>query len=230
MRTYFEVMDVDRLRRDARRAAQGAAEGPEDWSKSDIDPMRLLGVFPELKLREGYVLRAYRFRSVDGRAIAWDGVGVVWAMPAGAPFPPPDECPWEDDFLSSPRPSGAVDFMSAIEGDGTPASYVAASLFAREAHALGALWRDSSSSQRILDAPPWMLKRSPEEWEWIGIPPTDWRPCVEETATEITVRFYSYSGLGRETVYENVDRFGSGDYRFRMSRKDLAHGPGGFLF
>jgi len=40
-----------------------------------------------------------------------------------------------------PRPHGALDdFMDAIEGDGSAWSYLSASLFAREAAELGALW------------------------------------------------------------------------------------------
>jgi hypothetical protein len=139
--TFFTRAYVDRIRRKAARAADGEAEGPSGC-KSDIDPMRLLAVFPELQLRRGYILRAYRFRD-DG-----NGNGVVWAMPAEAPFPPPEECVAEvGGFLHPPRPAGALgDFMGALEGDRTPRSYVAASIFAREANELGALWHGCSWS------------------------------------------------------------------------------------
>ena len=54
------------------------------WSKSPVDPMRLLVAFPGLRLKKGFVLRAYWDYDLDG------GYGLVWAMPENLPFPEPD--------------------------------------------------------------------------------------------------------------------------------------------
>ena len=61
--------------------------------KSNIDPARLVDLFPPLKLRKGYQLRAYLFRE------GGNGNGVVWAMPEDAPFPEPNECPTLENHL-----------------------------------------------------------------------------------------------------------------------------------
>ena len=62
-------------------------------------------------------------------------------MPADAPLLVPDECPrLEGTFLHPPRPPGVVPLMQAIEGDGSPWSYLSASILCREAEKLGATW------------------------------------------------------------------------------------------
>ena len=98
--------------------------------------MNLLGVFTALRVKPGFVLRAYQFRS------GGNGNGVVWAMPTDALLPEPSECPrLTDQFLEPPKPPLALDdLMDAIEGDGTPWSYLSSSLFAREAQEVGAMW------------------------------------------------------------------------------------------
>ena len=56
----------------------------------------------------------------------------------------------------SPRgPPGAVPLMQAIEGDGSPWSYLSASILSREAAEFGAIWHGCVwSDQTILSKPP----------------------------------------------------------------------------
>ncbi len=76
--------------------------------KSSRDPGKVVGAFPTLHLRSGFVLRAYE---------SWfglDACGRVFALPEGSPFPEPDP-----DASTVPAPPGALhNPMLAIEGDG----------------------------------------------------------------------------------------------------------------
>jgi hypothetical protein len=54
---------------------------------------------------------------------------------------------------------------------------------------------------------------------------------VVTAGSGVTVRFHSYSGLGRDQIYENLDRYeGGGDYCFTTERSTIAVGPSGFVF
>lgn len=117
--TYFDQGAVNRMRRAAVRAAELPPDLPECWCRSPVDPGKILAAFPSLRLKEGFVLRGYVFRS------GGNGNEVVWAMPAASSFPGPNACPrMECTFLEAPRPPEAIDPMEAVDGDGTPLSYL----------------------------------------------------------------------------------------------------------
>jgi hypothetical protein len=123
--------------------------------------MAVLAAFPTLWMRGGFVLRAYQF-CAGGNANA-----VVWAVPGNQPLrePDPDKAP--------PRPPDALDdFMEAIEGDGSPRSYLSASIFARECSELGADWhgRGWSDVQIIYEDPLKSGKTDADRWKWLGTP------------------------------------------------------------
>ncbi len=222
--TIFSSGELNRLRELARAACAVSPKGPEGWSKCDADPMQVLAVFTALRLRPGYVLRAYQFRQRG------NGNAVVWALPAAAPFPEPQECPrLADRFLAPPCPPGALaDFMEAVEGDGTLWSYASASLLARELRELGALWHGIAwGTHTLLDGPP---HGSVADWQWLKAPPVEWRPQVSQSDTVVTVTFYTYSGLGREAIYRHVDTFAVGRYTFVAQETCIAQGQGGYLF
>jgi len=128
---YFPAERVLEMRRCVERTyregpARGAEVVPEracaGWFKSTADPAKLLACFPGLRLKSGFVLRAYLYRDGSG-----NGNGFVWATSRDLPFPEPEACPRvEGVFLSPPRPPGSLEnFMEAVEGDGTPWSYLA---------------------------------------------------------------------------------------------------------
>ncbi len=141
----FPVTTVNRLRRRAEKArAIELDELVGGWQLCPVDPMELLAMFKPLRIKAGFVLRAYVYRSGS------DANGVVWALPKDAPLPEvhtDENTPWEQAMfamfgrIDQPRPPGALDdVMQAIEGDGSPWSFVCASLFAREAAEFGARW------------------------------------------------------------------------------------------
>ncbi|GAB4266207.1 hypothetical protein [Thermincola ferriacetica] len=218
-KTVFPIEKVQQLRDRAIKAREFEQMPQEGWSKSAVDPMRLLAVFSSLRMKDGYVLRAYQFRE------GGNGNGFVWAMPEKAPFPEPEECERvRGHFLEPPKPPGALDnFMEAIEGDGTPWSYLSASLFAREAREFGARWHGLSwSTHTILGSDP--------QYPWLEVHPEEWRPVVIEEKGSVTVSFYTYSGLETEAVYRHTDRYRAGNYAFKSEKTIIGKGPMGYIF
>jgi len=253
--TTFPIRKVQQLRRRAQEASKLLDTAPEGWSKSDTDPNRLLSVFSSLHLKSGFTLRAYQFR--DGG----NGNGIVWAAPEDLPFPDPKQyqksdlplpllSPYQLDrsgfgLLHPPRPPGALDdVMEAIEGDGTPWSYLSASLLSREISEFGAMWHGCRwSTHVILGSDPWTSQRrssktdfrncpspEPEHWQWIEPKPLEWKPTVCESDRLVTVAFYTFSALGRERIYRHVDTYPKGRYRCACDTKVIAEGGAGYVF
>jgi len=235
----FPAKKIAQLRRRASTAAELPDEVPEGWSKSAIDPMAVLALFKPLRIKDGYVLRAYQFRS------GGNGNGFVWAMPVDAEFPDPEECPRQKGvFLAPPKPPLALDnVMDAIDGDGSPWSYMCASILARELAEFGAMWHGCDwNTHRILDANPWednedtqtdgVTEEMPPtaEREWIQPKPTHWKPQVVSEGEQVIVTFLTYSGLGQEAIYQHRDVYTVGSYKFEADRQEVARGAGGFVF
>ncbi len=234
--TVFPLQRVQRLRRRAQRACEVSADGPDGWSKSGVDPTDLLSVFSSLKMKQGFVLRAYQFRAGS------NGNGIIWAMREDSEFPEPAECPaLENVALETPKPPGSMDnLMEAIEGDGTAWSYLSASIFAREAWEFGAIWHGCSwREHRILGKEPRNLSprsndeeaaRGPSEWKWVEAKPTEWLPHVSKSSDAVQVTFYTFSGLEVEGIYRSLDQYTPGRYVPKFNNKTIAEGPRGYIF
>jgi hypothetical protein len=166
-------------------------------------------------------------------------------MPVDADFPDPADCPrLEDAFLEPPKPPLALDnVMDAIDGDGSPWSYMCASILARELAEFGAMWHGCSwSTHTVLDANPWESAKGKKksdvgrwltplsEWKWSHRPPETWNPSVVDGDDEAVVRFYTYSELGQETIYRHTDTYQPGSYRFETESLEIGTGPGGVVF
>lgn len=220
--------------------SEGEAKIPEGWSKSRYDPNRLVELFQPLRLRKGYVLRAYLFREKG------NGNGVVWAMPEDAEFPAPNDCPiLETHLLKAPKPSDALDdAMEAVEGDGSPWSYLAASLLRRELREFGAAWHGCRwRTHSILGSDPWKggppsgtgpdqekPRSKVQQWKWLQPKPANWAPQVKLEGDRVTVTFYTYSALHPEGIFRHTDVFRAGKYRPKTEDQRIAEGPEGFLF
>ena len=179
----LSVVEINELREKAAALSQpveGQAE-PQGWSKSRVDPGKLVQIFAPLRMRKGYVLRAYVFRE-EG-----NGNGVVWAMPEDADFPAPKDCPTlENHLLKAPKPWDALDDpMEAIEGDGSAWSYLAASLLRRELREFGAMWHGSNwATHFLLDDDPWKNGAPSNDASPLERPDEQGRPVeVARTAT-----------------------------------------------
>ena len=240
MITQFQVKKIERLRKRAEKAAELPGDVPSGWSKSKVDPMSVLAVFKPLRIKEGFVLRAYQFRE------GGNGNGFVWAVPVDADFPDSEECPrLEGVFLEPPKPSAALDdFMDAIDGDRSPWSYMCASILARELAEFGAMWHGCDwGTHTILDDNPCGATEQSEqddadegpmtptaEWKWLEPAPADGSPMVYQEAEAVTVTFITHSGLGEEAIYRHIDTYTPGGYRFKSDRKQIATGGSGYVF
>lgn len=231
---------VAELRQQADQLMHLTEELPDGWSKSPLEPARLLEVFRPLRVREGFVLRAYQFYE-EG-----NGNGVVWALPETADFPAPADCPiLENHLLKAPKPFDALDdVMEAIEGDSSPWSYFAASMLRRQFSELGALWHGTNWSVHcVLDEDPWKAgdlseNESPldapnsnrDDWTWHEEPPQDWRPQVRVEEDRVVVSFYTYCGLEQQRLIRHTDIYRPGKYRARVLERTIAEGPPVFVF
>lgn len=206
--TIVTGKEIEKLRRRADRAARVRTAGlPEGWSTCRADPMRVVAVFASLQVHAGYVLRAYQYH--------WrgNGNGWVWALPAADEFPQPgDYEPRSGRSLDVPRPPRALDDpMQVISGDGSPRSYIEASLLARQLAEIGALGRGCDwSTHEVLDSDPTAQRGG--AWHWQGRRPADWRPRVVNSAAGTRVVFQTYSALGREVVYRHADTYAADSY------------------
>jgi len=233
--TPCSVRVLNALRRRAQRAALPPVHGPDGWSVSPIDPMRVLSVFDTLGIRPGYVLRGYQYRTGD------DGNGMVWAMPLSEPLPPPESYPrLPEHLLDAPKPPAALDnVMEAIVGDGSPLSYACASVLARELAEFAARWHGTSwGAERILGGLPRpdtsreVGSRSPTDsyWTWRQPKPVRWPPQVTVTCERVDVTFHVLRIVGTECITRITDSFRVGHYTFTTREDDLATGGGGIIF
>ncbi len=226
-RTLFSARKVSKLRRRAGDAATFPESLPQGWSKSPVDPMEVLAVFKPLRIREGYTLCAYQF--YDGG----NGNGFVWAVPTDIELPSPEECTAAQTagLFAAPKPAGALDdVMEAIEGNGTPLSFLCASIFAREMAEFGAIWHGCNwSTHKVLDKDKVGSTQAPY-WEWQEPFPEEWKPAVTESEHEVQVEFITQSALGQETIYRFVDTYRPPSYTFTSKESPIAYGQAGFVF
>ena len=235
--TYtFSAVAIQRLREQVGEVSQIPEDAPQCWSKSTENPARIVNIFHPLHVRDGFVLRAYQFFAKG------NGNAVVWALPRSAAFPEPEDCPRvKDSFLSPPKPPLALDdIMGAISGDASATSYLLASILSRELREFGAAWHglDWATHTVVYRNPittpvEGVFSRSttdPTKWELKESLPKQWKPHVQIGANEITVTFYTHSGLGREAIYMNIDTYKPGRYTCETTTKTIAVGPRGFAF
>ena len=232
----FSMTRTERLRKKLSRVAT-PKERYDGWSLDFDDPADVVRATEVLRLKPGFALRAYLYTAGN------DGNGFVYALPADAPVRSPEECQRDKErFLGPPRPPEATDdLMEAIDGDGSPWSYLCASILKRELEEYGALWHGVGwGAHKILYRDPWhgldpetenfaIDDPAPREsWVWNEKPPDDWRPQVTGT-DNVEVVFYTYSGLGKEQVMRHFDSYSRGTY-IPMTRTDvIAEGPGGYI-
>ncbi|WP_145109280.1 SH3 domain-containing protein [Gimesia panareensis] len=231
----FSAAEIQKLRQKAEKLALVPEATPDGWSKSLLDPMKVATLFKPLRVKKNYQLKAYQFKE------EFNGNGVVWAMPVGATFPEPSELlEGENNLFRAPKPGKALDnVMEAIEGDRTAKSFLLASILKRELDEFGAMWHGARWSVNVvLDTDPWQgpaptdeddpldhPSRPASKWKWKTAKPTDWRPTVTIKGNVATVKFYTYSALGKEGIYEHIDEYRPGEYRFTTERKKIAEGP-----
>ena len=227
----FSIRRVNRLRRAAETARAVPADDTDvlpigsqsdGWSASDYRANELLRVFDALWLKPGFALQAFEFRAGS------NGNGIIWAVPADAPLVAPEDCSRvEDAWLQPPRPPKAVPLMQAIEGDGSPWSYLSASILGREAAEFGAIWHGCVwSDQTILSKPPRQANGQGAEddgrrltgdapvgnWTWRGAAPRTWKPTYADRGTTREIVLHIHNPIGGEQIYRATDTYPGGSY------------------
>ena len=225
------ISKINKLRRKASEARRVPEDGPEGWSKSHINLADVVRVFANLRLKQGFALRGYQFRK------GGNGNGIVWALPVDAEFPDPAQCQKiEDRFLQPPMPPLALEnFMDAIDGDGTPMSYLSASVLMRELHEFGAMWHGCNwEDHHIIGSDPCVGEKpfvsGPPQWFWPEPKPAKWKPHVLFTDDLIAAVFYTYGMSGQEAITRHTDVFRPRSYSPMTQTTRLALGGAGIVY
>jgi hypothetical protein len=194
----------------------------EGWFKSHENPESIVMSFSHLRIKEGYKLRAYQFRS------GGNGNGLVWAIPTDKTLPNPERY----DFFSDLRPEYALtDFMEALEGDKTPMSYLQASIVFHELHEFGALWHGVSWGRDVILP---MSENEPlgtYKWEMLEQEPDIIEPYfyINSEGNPVVV-FHTINDIGTVTFNRYVHIFSKDDYIVEVEQTCIATADGGIIF
>ncbi len=231
---------IGQIRGAKRRAAQAARIDRAVEALADtLDPTPVLESFGCLRMRLGWKLLAYLvggWLGGESRVVAvptdFDPVG---AELASAADPPSDA----DRSYSGSNLDCAVGlplqarrrFMSAVEGDGSPWSYLCASLAVRQLLDYAAYWHafyEHDWFEHLILAkwpPPGAALQEPAG-DFEGEPPGLWRPAVWVGRRSTTVRLYTYrpATANPEGIWMHEDRYEAGSYDPELTRTLIAAG------
>ena len=248
MTETFSITRVNRLRRAAEKARAALPfEETDFWPDGYLSEWQqpiagnyandLLRVFDTLWLKPGYELRASLFRS------GGNGNGEIWAVSTDTQ-PVDSSESIESEVNRMERSSEVVSLMQVIDGDGSPWSYLSASILSREAEEFGAMWHGCVwSDQKILSKPPRQLdsqepadrrERSGEaparNWTWHGTAPSVWKPTYEDTGTSKKVTLHFFNPVGGERIYQATDTYAASGYDAETDNTMLCFGGPGFIY
>jgi hypothetical protein len=204
---------------------------PGGWFLAPYDPNKLLRYFPQVKLKQGYLLDSYQY--LEGG----NGNGFVFAVPEGRRLPPPPNnllLAWDNGtipVLKTRKPLPAFvrsDIEAYLEADGSTLSYFQCSLLIRELRELGAVWHGAywSTHEVLVDLDPHLISG----WSWVEKPPGNILPQVQtNTPGSATVQFYTYTRYLREQICRHTDIYAD---RLRVSHQSelVAEGGPGYIY
>ncbi|HEY9624272.1 MAG TPA: hypothetical protein V6C78_28205 [Crinalium sp.] len=179
----------------------------EQWVISTVNPGAALLKLPGLQLKSNYRLVSYLYRSDEGR------VGVIWAVPVDLSTTAQLEKALKTSKTISqiPKPDGALgNFMDAIEGDRSSASFLVASMLRRELQEFGATGkRRNWTHHRLIDAVPAKVN-----WKWRVEQTPDLSPKVKRSADDqAIVEYFTCRIVAPVAIYRHVDQYAPGQYR-----------------
>ncbi len=188
----------------------------EKWVVSTVNPAAPLLKLPGLKLKPGFRLVSYLYRTAES------GVGVVWAVPEARGTMVQLEASLKgcNSMANVPKPAEALGhFMEAIDGDRSPVSFIIASLLRRELQEFGSLGDRHNWNQHdlIADVPPNL------SWQWRADPPKNFLPKVRMSPDgQAAVEFFTCRYTDPTTLYRHVDRYPVQQYRGDSLDKSVA--------
>lgn len=227
----FSIQRVNRLRQAAEKAREISGIGFDGWFDDAREAIELVRVFDSLWLKDGFSIRAYVYTSGS------NGNGVIWAVPSDTPFLTLADCPREENlWLKPPRPPEAIPLMQAIEGDGSPWSYLSASILARETAEFGAEWHGCVwSDQAVLSKPPLQDENKDSsynsmepyrdapvgDWTWLEDAPQTWEPTFVDRGATREVVLHIHDPMGQERIYKSIDTYPADSYACQTETMDL---------
>ncbi|MEM9005511.1 MAG: hypothetical protein AAGE59_18555 [Cyanobacteria bacterium P01_F01_bin.86] len=179
------------------------------WFISTIDPAAAVKKLPGLAIKSGVRLVTYLQRQPAG------GQGITWAVPDVMSTTAQLELALEAAGSGSlpPQPRGALsDLMESLEGDYTPASFMAASLLAREWRELGCMGANYRwyQHQLIAEIP---FKQFKRPWQWPKKPPQNLFPKVKVQADQsVLVEFFSCRIAPPIAIFRHLDKYPANSY------------------
>jgi len=197
----------------------------QTWITYFADLSSILSLFPCLRLKDGYALRAYAYFETEG--MNGDGKGIVWAMPEHVSLP---EVP--KTLYSKPPPGALNNIMEAIEGDGSLWSFMCASVFfcGMSDFCLGGVMCTLKTGEIIAND----FRQEPEEtrslddFNWLETRPANFEPEVKRENNIITVTLYTYEDYVPGKMTRFVDVYGHKSYCFKREETVIAE-DGGIL-
>ncbi len=176
------------------------------WFLSTIDPAAALTKLPSLWLCPGTRLVTYLKQDSSG------GLGSTVALPGLLSTTECLEAAIETVASpdQTPTPTGTLpNLMAGLEGDGSLASFLAASIFLRELKEFGRFGRYSRwAHHRFIAAPPPQIP-----WQWRTKLPEDFSPkVVLRQDAEVLVEFYSCRVQKPVALFRHLDRYPPNSY------------------
>lgn len=177
------------------------------WFISATNPGAALIKLPGLKLKPGLRIVSYLQRTGDS------GTGVTWAIPEPLSTTAQLEnaLAKRGDRDQPPCPEGALEnFMEAIEGDRSPASFVVASILRRELLEFGAVGKGCQwTHHRLINAIP-----AQASWQWKSGIPKDLSPKVLVAVDgKVAVEFFTCRIVAPVAIFRHLDQYRAGQYQ-----------------
>lgn len=175
------------------------------WFVSTLDPSEVLNKLPGLWLAPGIRLVTYLRQDKEG------GMGATVALPSLLSTTERLEAAIESVASDqAPNPMGALpSLMGGIEGDGSLASFLSASILIRELREFGRFGRYARwTHHRFVAAVPPKLP-----WQWRTKMPEDFSPkVVLRPDAEVVVEFYTCRVQKPVALFRHVDRYPPNSY------------------
>lgn len=185
------------------------------WFISAINPGTALLKLPGLKLKDNIRLVTYLYRFQE------QGLGVTWAVPEHQSTTAIlEQALVNSDRGRYPHPQGSLeDVMDAVAGDGSPLSFVIATLLRRELRELGTLGQDCNwSKNRLMNSLPANVP-----WKWLINQPADLSPKIRFFPDgRAAIEFFSYRPSQPITVFQHIDQYGVKSYNATSLDRPIA--------
>jgi hypothetical protein len=185
------------------------------WFISTINPGAALLKLPGLKLKDNIRLVTYLYRFQE------QGLGATWAVPEiHSTTALLEQALAHSDRSRHPQPQGSLeDVMDAMVGDGSPLSFVVATLLCRELRELGMLGQDCNwSKHRLLGTLPATVP-----WKWLINQPANLSPKIRFFQDgRAAIEFFSCRTSHPITIFQHIDQYAAKSYKATTLDRPIA--------